>query len=42
MQALTGDFAARLDSPGYRRYCLRKFAGVLEALRRVFFKECLK
>ena len=42
MQALAGDSTARLDSFGYRRYCLQKFARILKSPRRIFLKEFLK
>ena len=42
MQVLAGDSTARLDSFGYRRYCLQKFARTLKAPPGVFLKELLK
>jgi hypothetical protein len=42
MQALASDSAPRLDSSGYGRYCLQKFARILEPLPGVFLKERLK
>jgi hypothetical protein len=39
MQGLWGDSAPRLDSCGYRRYCLQKFAWILKAPPGVFLKE---
>ena len=42
MQALMSDSTARLDSFGYRGYCLQKFARILKAPPGVFLKERLK
>ncbi len=42
MQAVAGDSSPRLDSSGYRRYCLQKFARILETPCRVLLKEFLK
>jgi hypothetical protein len=42
MQAVARDSTARLDSFGYRRYCLQKFARILKAPPWGFLKERLK
>src|SRR6516162_8954961 len=42
MQTLASDSTARLDSSGYRRYCVQKFARTLKALPGVFLKEHFK
>src|SRR5271165_5203605 len=42
LQALTSDSPPCVDSAGYRRYRLQKFARVLKAPRRVFIEEHLK
>jgi hypothetical protein len=39
MQAVAGNSTARLESCGYRRYCLQKFARILKTPPGVFLKE---
>ena len=42
MQAVASDSTARLDSSGYRRYRLQKFARILKALPGILLKERFK